>query len=239
MAMRKTGEKTLRAARSKVWALLNDPHVLKACIPGCQSLEKVGDNGFATVAKVKIGPVVATFKGKIELSHVVPDVSCTIVAEGEGGTAGFAKGSGKVTLADAASGTILRYDIEADVGGKIAQLGSRSIEGAAKEMADRFFSTFAETAADTAPVEVAVTHPANVEARVKRDLGKAPALARRLAAGLEATPAGSATTAPRSPVAPSMSASGAAPKVYPPQEKSWLSKFLEWLLSRWEWLLSR
>ena len=101
MAMTMTGEATLPAARPKVWALLNDPVVLKACIPGCESLEKTGDNGFAAVAKVKIGPMAATFKGKVELSDIVPDVGYTITGEGEGGIAGFAKGNAKVALADA------------------------------------------------------------------------------------------------------------------------------------------
>ncbi len=105
MAMTMTGEATFPAARSRVWALLNDPEVLKVCIPGCQSLEKVGDNGFAAVAKVKIGPVSATFKGKVELSDIVPDVGYTISGEGEGGIAGFAKGGAKVSLADAEDGT--------------------------------------------------------------------------------------------------------------------------------------
>ena len=152
MAMTMTGEATFPAARSRVWALLNDPEVLKVCIPGCQSLEKVGDNGFAAVAKVKIGPVSATFKGKVELSDIVPDVGYTISGEGEGGIAGFAKGGAKVWLADAEDGTLLRYDVEAHVGGKMAQLGSRLIDGVAKGMADKFFASFAEEAAKAGPV---------------------------------------------------------------------------------------
>jgi uncharacterized protein len=147
MAMTMTGEATLPAERPKVWALLNDPAVLKACIPGCQSLEKTGDNGFAAVVKAKIGPVAATFKGKVELSDIVPEVSYRIAGEGEGGVAGFAKGAAKVSLADAEGGaTLLRYDVEAHVGGKMAQLGSRLIDGVAKGMADKFFSSFAEAA---------------------------------------------------------------------------------------------
>jgi uncharacterized protein len=147
MAMTMTGEATLPAVRSKVWALLNDPAVLKSCIPGCQSLEKTGDNGFAAVVKAKIGPVAATFKGKVELSDIIPEVSYRIAGEGEGGVAGFAKGAAKVSLADAEGGaTLLRYDVEAHVGGKMAQLGSRLIDGVAKGMADKFFSSFAEAA---------------------------------------------------------------------------------------------
>ena len=153
MAMTMTGEATLPAGRPEVWALLNDPAVLKACIPGCQSLERTGDNGFAAVVKTKIGPVAATFKGKVELSDIVPEVGYTISGEGEGGVAGFAKGAAKVSLADAADGTLLKYDVEAHVGGKLAQLGSRLIDGVAKGMADKFFATFAEAAAaHAAPV---------------------------------------------------------------------------------------
>src|SRR5271157_5305680 len=150
MAMTMTGEATLPAARAKVWALLNDPDVLKTCIPGCQSLEKAGDSGFAAVVKTKIGPVAATFKGKVELSDIVPEVGYTISGEGEGGVAGFAKGAAKVSLADAGDGTLLRYDVEAHVGGKIAQLGSRLIDGVAKGMADKFFTNFAAAAAEGA-----------------------------------------------------------------------------------------
>jgi uncharacterized protein len=146
MAMTMTGEVTLPAERAKVWKLLNDPEVLKAAIPGCQSLEKTGDNGFSAVVKMKIGPVSATFKGKVELTDIVPLVGYTIKGEGEGGIAGFAKGGAKVSLTDAAAGTLLHYDVEATVGGKIAQLGSRLIDGVAKNMADKFFTNFAAAA---------------------------------------------------------------------------------------------
>jgi uncharacterized protein len=153
MAMTMTGEVTLPAERAKVWALLNDPEVLKSAIPGCQSLEKTGDNGFSAVVKMKIGPVSATFKGKVELTDIVPLEGYTIKGEGEGGIAGFAKGGAKVSLADAPGGTLLHYDVEATVGGKIAQLGSRLIDGVAKNMADKFFSSFAAAAAGgAAPV---------------------------------------------------------------------------------------
>ena len=146
MAMTMTGEVTLPAGRPKVWALLNDPEVLKSSIPGCESLEKSGDTGFAAVVKTKIGPVSATFKGKVELSDIVPLVGYTIKGEGEGGVAGFAKGGAKVSLSDAPGGTLLRYDVEATVGGKIAQLGSRLVDGVAKNMADKFFANFVAAA---------------------------------------------------------------------------------------------
>jgi uncharacterized protein len=148
MAMTMTGEVTLPAERPKVWALLNNPETLKSAIPGCQSLEKMGENGFAAVVKLKIGPVSATFKGKVELSDIVPLVGYTIKGEGEGGIAGFAKGGAKVSLADAPGGTLLHYDVDATVGGKIAQLGSRLIDGVAKNMADKFFTNFVALATD-------------------------------------------------------------------------------------------
>jgi uncharacterized protein len=148
VAMTMSGRATLPAARPKVWMLLNDPDVLKASIPGCELLERTRDNGFSAVAKLKIGPVAAIFKGAVALSDIVPDASCTITGEGAGGVAGFAKGAAKVKLSDAeGGGTLLHYDVEAQVGGKIAQLGSRLIDGVAKGMADKFFANFAEAAA--------------------------------------------------------------------------------------------
>ncbi len=149
MAMTMTGSATLPADRAKVWALLNDPAVLKACIPGCQSLEKTSETSFAAVAKVKIGPVSATFKGAVQLSDLDPPNGYTISGEGEGGIAGFAKGGAKVRLSDAEGApgsTVLTYDVQANVGGKIAQLGSRLIDGVAKKMADQFFANFAAAA---------------------------------------------------------------------------------------------
>jgi len=146
MAMTMTGEVTLPADRSRVWAMLNDPAVLKACIPGCQSLEKTSDTSFAAVAKIKIGPVGATFKGNVQLSDIDAPNGYTISGAGEGGIAGFAKGGAKVALTEAAGGTVLKYDVEANVGGKIAQLGSRLIDGVAKKMADQFFANFAAAA---------------------------------------------------------------------------------------------
>lgn len=144
--MTMTGEVSLPAQRSKIWDMLNDPEVLKVCIPGCQSLEKTSETSFSAVAKIKIGPVGATFKGKVNLSDVDAPYGYTISGEGEGGIAGFARGGAKVALSEADGGTLLKYDVEANVGGKIAQLGSRLIDGVAKKMADQFFANFAEAA---------------------------------------------------------------------------------------------
>jgi carbon monoxide dehydrogenase subunit G len=143
MAMTMTGEVTLPAGRPRVWAMLNDAAVLKVSIPGCQSLEKTSDTTFAAVVRVKIGPVGASFKGKVQLSDIDSPNGYTISGEGEGGVAGFANGGAKVQLVEASAGTVLRYDVQANVGGKIAQLGSRLIDGVAKKMADQFFANFA------------------------------------------------------------------------------------------------
>ncbi len=143
MAMTMQGEVVLPAGREKVWTALNDPDVLKSCIPGCQELEKTSDTGFRAVAKLSIGPVKATFKGAVKLSDLDPPNGYTISGEGQGGVAGFAKGGAKVRLEDAEGGTRLTYDVDAQVGGKIAQLGGRLINGVAKKYADEFFANFA------------------------------------------------------------------------------------------------
>lgn len=140
--MKLTGERTISADRETVWAALNDPEVLKACISGCQSLEKTSETSFEAVVKQKVGPVSATFKGQVELSDINPPESYRISGEGKGGAAGFAKGGADIKLTENGEQTDLAYDVDAKVGGKIAQLGSRLIDGFAKKMADNFFETF-------------------------------------------------------------------------------------------------
>jgi carbon monoxide dehydrogenase subunit G len=144
MAMTMTGEVVLSADRDTVWAKLNDAEVLKSCIPGCEALEKVGDTEFRATAKVKVGPVKATFKGKVQLSDIKPPESYRINGEGEGGVAGFAKGGALVTLTEVEGGTRLAYDVETQIGGKLAQLGGRLVNGVAKNYADSFFENFAK-----------------------------------------------------------------------------------------------
>lgn len=135
--------RTIAADRETVWAALNSAEVLKACIPGCEELTGSPEEGFQAVVKQKVGPVKATFKGEVTLSDVVPGTSYTISGEGKGGVAGFAKGGAEVRLSDAeGGGTDLHYDVEAKVGGKIAQLGSRLIDSFATKMADQFFERF-------------------------------------------------------------------------------------------------
>jgi carbon monoxide dehydrogenase subunit G len=149
--MKLEGSQTIAADRAAVWAALNDPEVLKACIPGCQSLEKTSDTSFEAVVKQKVGPVSATFTGVVELTNLNPPESYTIGGEGKGGAAGFAKGGADVTLEETAEGTLLTYVAEAKVGGKIAQLGARLIDGFAKGMADKFFATFKQQVEGPAP----------------------------------------------------------------------------------------
>ena len=144
MAMTMTGEVQLAAPRQAVWEKLNDPAILKACIPGCEELERTDDGGFQAVAKMKVGPVSARFKGKVMLSDLDPPNGYKISGEGEGGVAGFAKGGAVVGLADKDGGTLLTYNVEAQIGGKLAQLGQRLINGTAKKLADEFFVKFAE-----------------------------------------------------------------------------------------------
>jgi hypothetical protein len=144
MAMTMTGEVQLPAPRQTVWEKLNDPGVLKQTIPGCESLEKTSDTSFQAVAVTKIGPVKARWKGRVSLTDLDPPNGYKIVGEGEGGVAGFAKGSADVRLSDKDGGTLLTYNVDAQIGGKLAQLGQRLINGAAKKMADDFFKKFAE-----------------------------------------------------------------------------------------------
>ncbi|MET0446389.1 MAG: carbon monoxide dehydrogenase subunit G [Pseudorhodoplanes sp.] len=146
MAVTMGGEVALQASRDVVWAKLNDAEALKAAIPGCQELEKVGDAAFRATVKLKVGPVGAVFKGAVELTDMDPPNGYRIVGQGEGGVAGFAKGGARVSLHEAAGSAdtcILRYEVEADVGGKIAQLGSRLIKGVASKTAEQFFTNFA------------------------------------------------------------------------------------------------
>ena len=143
MAMEMKGEVVLPADRQTVWAKLNDPEVLKACISGVQTLERTSDTTFTAAVKMKIGPVSATFKGRVELSNIDPPNGYRISGEGEGGIAGFAKGGADVALSEVPDGTKLSYDVQANVGGKIAQMGARLIDGVAKKTADQFFANFA------------------------------------------------------------------------------------------------
>ena len=139
------GEYKIAASREKVFAALNDAEVLKACIPGCESLEKSSDTEMAAKVRLRIGPVSAAFSGKVTLSDLDPPNGYKITGEGQGGVAGFAKGGAVVTLREDGADTILEYNVDAQVGGKIAQVGARLITGTAKKLADEFFGKFAKT----------------------------------------------------------------------------------------------
>lgn len=138
------GEYRIPASRETVWDALNDPEVLKACISGCESLERTEDGGFEATVKAKVGPVKATFKGSVRLENVNPPESYTIVGEGKGGAAGFAKGGADVKLTEDGSETILNYTVNAQVGGKLAQIGARLVDSTAKKYATDFFEKFVE-----------------------------------------------------------------------------------------------
>ncbi len=148
-----TGERRIPAPRQKVWDALNDPEVLKAAIPGCKTLEKTSDSDMKATAAVKIGPIAAQFTGKVQLLDLDPPTSYRIAGEGQGGVAGFANGGATVHLSDDGQFTLLQYEVKAQVGGKIAQLGARLIDATAKQMADQFFDRF--SAAVSAPRELA------------------------------------------------------------------------------------
>ena len=140
--MELSGTRTIAAPREAVWAALNDPDVLRDCIPGCEALTGSPEEGFEAVVKQKVGPVKATFKGAVTLSGVRPPEGYRIAGEGKGGVAGFAKGGADVSLAEVPEGTELTYAVDAKVGGKIAQLGSRIVDSFAAKMADAFFENF-------------------------------------------------------------------------------------------------
>jgi carbon monoxide dehydrogenase subunit G len=156
-----SGERRIAAPRARVWDALNDPAVLKASIPGCESLEKQADDALKATAAVKIGPISARFSGTVQLSELDPPNGYTISGEGQGGVAGFAKGGAKVRLVDDGAGTLLSYEVHAQVGGKIAQLGARLIDASAKQMADAFFDRFS---AQVAPPVVEAVGAGEVKA---------------------------------------------------------------------------
>ena len=143
MAMTMNGEYELPVPPQIVWEKLNDPATLKACIPGCEQLDKTSDTEFQAVATVKIGPVKAKFKGRVTLSDLDPPNGYKISGQGDGGVAGFAKGGATVKLTPKNGGTLLAYNVDAQIGGKLAQLGQRLVNGAAKKVADDFFTNFA------------------------------------------------------------------------------------------------
>ena len=149
--MEMTGEYTIPVARTAVWEALNDIEILRQAIPGCDTINRLSDTEIEATVTAKVGPVKASFKGMVTLSDLDPPNGYTIRGEGKGGVAGFAKGGAKVTLADVPEGTKLSYDVDATVGGKIAQIGARLIDSTAKKLADEFFATFSKLTAARKP----------------------------------------------------------------------------------------
>src|SRR4051794_34362566 len=161
MPMDMTGEFRIPAPRQRVWDGLNDPEILKSSIPGCQTIEKLSDTEFTAKVVAQVGPVKANFSGKVTLSDLDPPQSYTIAGEGSGGVAGFAKGSAQVKLADEGGATVLNYAVQAHVGGRLAQIGSRLIDSVARKMAENFFARFV---AAVAPEQAAAASGTTAEA---------------------------------------------------------------------------
>jgi carbon monoxide dehydrogenase subunit G len=159
--MEMTGERRIAAPRLRVWEALNDPAVLQAAIPGCEGVERTGEDSFSAKVALKLGPMAARFGGKVQLSNINPPHSYTISGEGQGGAMGFAKGGADVSLEEEGpDATVLRYSVKAQVGGKMAQLGARLIDSTAKSMADQFFDRFAAQLAPPAPEAPPLATPA-------------------------------------------------------------------------------
>lgn len=157
--MEMTGERRIPASRQTVWDALNDPEILKQCIAGCETLDKTSDTEFSARVTSRVGPVSAKFAGKVQLSDIDPPNGYTISGEGQGGVAGFARGGAKVALADDGAGTLLTYEANGTVGGKLAQIGSRLIDSTARKMADDFFDKFAEAVGSSAAAEAPAAEP--------------------------------------------------------------------------------
>lgn len=180
------GSRSLAITQQQAWDALNDPEVLKACIPGCDKVEATGENQYAVGMAVKIGPVSAKFAGKILLSDIVPPQSYKINFEGQGGVAGFGKGTSEVKLTPNGSGCELDYTVHATVGGKVAQLGQRLIDGTAKSMSEDFFKRFDEAMQKAHPEAYAARDAAQAQAAVDdADAGATGSVPATTAAGAQ------------------------------------------------------
>ncbi len=163
--MNMAGREHIAASRERVYEALNDPEILKAAIPGCETIDVVSPTEMTATVVTRIGPVKAKFQGAVTLSDLDPPSSYTISGEGKGGTAGFAKGGATVRLEEDGAGTLLHYEVKADVGGKLAQLGSRLIDSTARKLAGDFFTRFGELVAGPAAQAAPVAEPQTVPAR--------------------------------------------------------------------------
>jgi len=162
------GQRHLASDRPATWRALNDPEILRACIPGCETIERTGDNEFRVAVAAALGPVKARFQGKITIEDIVEPASYTLRFEGQGGAAGFAKGAAHVTLGEEGTGTLLGYTVDAQVGGRLAQVGNRLIDSAALKLADDFFAAFEKQVGGAAPAtetEAAAKAPPSTRSR--------------------------------------------------------------------------
>lgn len=198
-----SGEQRIEAPRDVVWAALNDPEILRKCIPGCQELDKHSDTEMTAVAVIKVGPVSAKFQGAVTLSDLDPPNGYRITGEGQGGVAGFAKGSAEVGLTADDDATILRYSVTAQIGGKLSQLGGRLIDMTARKMSDAFFKRFAEEIA----AGTATPHPT----------------AREISGTVQAASQRARSTARSTDHRPRLEASPGFPIAAPPPATSWMS----------------
>ena len=183
-----TGERRIPAPRQKVWDALNDPEMLKAAIPGCKTMEKLSDTDLRATAAIRIGPIAAQFTGKVQLLDLNPPTSYRIAGEGQGGVAGFANGGATVHLSDDGPFTLLQYEVKAQVGGKIAQLGTRLIDATAKQMADQFFDRF--SAEVSSPAEIAADGPIGAVAALAQPPGPTAPAAINMLSMIPAKPFG-------------------------------------------------
>ena len=167
--MEMSGEQLIPASQADTWAALNDPEILKACVPGCESIERLADNEYQVLMVARIGPVSAKFKGKLSLSELKPPHSYAIAFEGQGGAAGFGKGSAQVQLAPGGEGTMLSYQVKANVGGKLAQIGSRLVDVAARKISQDFFNAFNEKMGSLHGAPAAAGHDEHHAEPVPRD----------------------------------------------------------------------
>ena len=216
-----TGEYRIPAPRQLVWAALNDAEILKAAIPGCEELVKKSDTELEAKVTAKVGPVSAKFGGAVTLGDLNPPESYTISGQGSGGAAGFAKGGATVKLTEDGSDTILRYEAKAEVGGKLAQIGSRLIQGTAKKMADEFFGKFSRLVTERAMAAAPAPEPAAVAAAAPI---AEPAPAAAAVAAAPVTPAPRAADRPAAP-------GGQAPSWQPPRTEpaGWAQSPVTWL----------
>jgi carbon monoxide dehydrogenase subunit G len=202
--MELTGEQTIPAPRERVWTALNDPEILKRCIPGCQEIQKISDTELTAKVGLAVGPVKATFNGRVTLSDLDPPNGYKISGEGQGGVAGFGRGSAVVRLADDPAGTRLSYSADAAVGGKLAQIGSRLVEATARKLADEFFTRFAAEFPGPAAAASPQAEPAATDETSGSPAATAPASAPSAPAAGQTEPAAPPAPVPSPRLSPAL-----------------------------------